>query len=79
MNSDKPKQKQEGADRSAFQIGDKPGEGGQRDIQDELRDHDELAGGIHRHGRDRRAGFRQGRAGRARSADENDRLSSFRS
>ena len=32
----------EGEDRSAFQIGGKPGEGGQQDIQDELRDHDEL-------------------------------------
>jgi hypothetical protein len=42
MTNDKPKHRQEGEDRSAFQIGDKPGEGGQRDIQDELRDHDEL-------------------------------------
>jgi hypothetical protein len=32
MPSDKPRQKQEGEDRSAFQIGDDPGEGGQRDI-----------------------------------------------
>ena len=32
MTSDKPKQKQESEDRSAFQIGDDLGEGGQRDI-----------------------------------------------
>lgn len=42
MGIEKPKHKQEGEDRSAFQIGEKRGEGGQRDIQDELRDHDEL-------------------------------------
>ena len=36
------KAKLEGEDKSAFQIGDQPGEGGQRDIQDELRDKDEL-------------------------------------
>lgn len=38
----KPQHRQEGEDRSAFQIGEKRGEGGQRDIQDELGDHDEL-------------------------------------
>lgn len=32
MANDKPRQKQEGEDRSAFQIGDDVGEGGQRDI-----------------------------------------------
>ena len=34
MNIDKkkPTHRQEGEDRSAFQIGEKPGEGGQRDI-----------------------------------------------
>lgn len=38
----KPEQRQEGEDKSAFQIGDQPGEGGQSDIQDELRDQNEL-------------------------------------
>ena len=42
MNIKQPKQRQEGEDRAAFQIGEKPGEGGQRDMQDELRDEDEL-------------------------------------
>ena len=43
MNQDKQKQAElENQDKSAFQIGDKPGEGGQRDIQDELHDKDEL-------------------------------------
>ena len=32
MSREKPKHRREGEDRSAFQIGDKPGEGGQRDI-----------------------------------------------
>lgn len=41
----KPEQRQEGEDRSAFQIGEKRGEGGQRDMQDELRDDDELQEG----------------------------------
>jgi hypothetical protein len=34
--------RKEGEDKSAFQIGDQRGEGGQQDIQDELGDHDEL-------------------------------------
>ena len=38
----KPEHRREGEDRSAFQIGDQLGEGGQSDIQDELRDKDEL-------------------------------------
>ncbi|MGQ0660870.1 hypothetical protein [Sphingosinicella sp.] len=32
MTIEKPKQRQENEDRSAFQIGEKVGEGGQRDI-----------------------------------------------
>ena len=32
MDTRKPKHRQEGEDRFAFQIGEKPGEGGQRDI-----------------------------------------------
>ena len=42
MGERKPSEGIEGPDKSAFQIGDKPGEGGQSDIQDELRDRDEL-------------------------------------
>ena len=38
----KPAQRKEGEDRSAFQIGDQRGEGGQQDMQDELHDRNEL-------------------------------------
>ena len=40
--NEQPKERQETQDRSAFEIGDERGEGGQRDLQDEHRDEDEL-------------------------------------